>query len=143
MDNVVLFRKAPTPQIKLSPKKWQLVIQACQELWYASDMKIRKVTQSETHRKILAILSKHFSAKDAPIILEMIMASYTILFMTNFWEMQLGKKTGATSPPDLSWMHKKISHLLAVAHYEGSTKNVYKECLELSRKVTEYEMLTL
>ncbi len=96
----------------LSNKRWILLIAACQELYYNEELKAREAPQTETEKKILTMLKRHFSEDDAPKVLEMIIISYHLRISFPELERQ-----------QLKVMRTLMSRLLATVHYDRKIKD--------------------
>jgi isocitrate dehydrogenase kinase/phosphatase len=95
-------------------------------LYYSEEIKARDAPQSDTQKKILTMLKRHFSEHDAPKVLEMIIMSYHLRL--NFPELQREQ---------LDAMRKLMSRLIATAHYDRKIKEwVWSSYQEILRSIS-------
>lgn len=131
MGEVVQLRGSAPPHRRLSSrldaKRWQLLLQACQELYYDPEMGSRRQSYVQTERKILTMLSRHFGSNQAPIVLEMILTSYEVYLEAGVWRHLRGF--------DSSELYREICYLLAVAHMKADISGVQEKYATLRRKV--------
>lgn len=131
MGKVVPFPRRRQQSRKLSTKQWQLVIKSCRELYHSPEMQTRRDSHQKTRLKILRMLSRHFGSEDSTLVLDMILTSYLISYLSRLWETRLDT--------DTSGLLQRISYILALAHMRGSTSGVQRMYAELLREVQEIE----
>ncbi len=108
---------------KLSPERWQLLIKACQELYFNSELAVRSHTQVRTERQILGLLSKHFGLNEVSKVLGMILTSYELYYSTIF--------TTPESRIESESMQREIAYLLALAHTQRTIAHVESDYQKL------------
>jgi hypothetical protein len=99
-------------------------------------MKVRAAAHEQTRQKILAMLSKHFPREQAPIVLEMILMSYHILFSHPTWAYMHKIEESVTEA-----LHQRIVSLVAQAHAARSTVDIMGEYVRIKQEVAMYDAL--